>query len=200
MFEPWYPVVAGLPQGACLQLDAQRHGSAIVARAEPLVVGLDSRLNHWGWVASSFPWWKRTACGFFAGPTSRNGAQAPVDVDGDTVDLLVTVGGQHQQVRVRLTEIDTPERGQPWGNRAKQALAEKVFRQDVVVEMHQSTDAYGRILGRIWLGDRDINRELVREGYAWAYREYLTDPSFLEDEQTAVRSVVPQCRLPPKLA
>jgi endonuclease YncB( thermonuclease family) len=28
----------------------------------------------------------------------------------------------------------------------------------------------------LYLGDRDINREMVREGYAWAYREYLHGP------------------------
>ncbi len=38
---------------------------------------------------------------------------------------------------------------------------------------------------RIWLGNRDINRKLVAEGYAWAYRDYLTDMSLLEDEKSA---------------
>ena len=43
----------------------------------------------------------------------------------------------------------------------------------------------GRLVGTIWLGDRDINRELVREGYAWAYRDYLQDQSLLDDEAKA---------------
>ena len=47
--------------------------------------------------------------------------------DGDTLKILVGT----QQVKIRLAEIDTPERKQPWGTRAKQALSNKVFGKDV---------------------------------------------------------------------
>jgi endonuclease YncB( thermonuclease family) len=100
--------------------------------------------------------------------------------DGDTLTLLV----DRTQIKVRLTEIDTPERGQDWGSRARQALADKVFRKDVRVQS-SGYDRYGRLLGRIWLGTRDINREMVSEGHAWAYRRYLTDRTFLDDESAA---------------
>jgi endonuclease YncB( thermonuclease family) len=100
--------------------------------------------------------------------------------DGDTLTLLV----DRTQIKVRLTEIDTPERGQDWGSRARQALADKVFRKDVRVQS-SGYDSYGRLLGRIWLGTRDINREMVSGGHAWAYRRYLTDQSFLDDESAA---------------
>ncbi len=36
--------------------------------------------------------------------------------DGDTFTLLTA---DKQQIRIRLAEIDTPESGQPYGNRAK---------------------------------------------------------------------------------
>ena len=94
--------------------------------------------------------------------------------DGDTLTLLV----DRTQHKIRLAQIDTPERGQPWAARASQALADKVFRKDVTVRVSE-TDRYGRLIGEIWLGDRDINRELIREGYAWAYRDYLTDRTLL---------------------
>ena len=68
-----------------------------------------------------------------------------------------------------MTEIDTPEKGKPSGSRATQAFGEKVFQKDVVVES-SGYDRYNRLLGKIWLRDRDINREMVREGYAWASR------------------------------
>ena len=100
--------------------------------------------------------------------------------DGDTLTLLV----DRTQHKIRLAEIDTPERGQPWGSKATQALSEKVFRKDVRVEV-SDTDRYGRLIGKIWLEDRDINREMVREGHAWAYRQYLTDKSLLTDEAKA---------------
>ncbi|MDE0055434.1 MAG: thermonuclease family protein [Gammaproteobacteria bacterium] len=83
-----------------------------------------------------------------------------------------------------MTEIDTPERAQPWGTRAGQALAEKVFRRQVRV-LSEGRDRYERLLGKIYLDGRDINREMVREGHAWAYRRYLTDQSLLDDERRA---------------
>ena len=67
---------------------------------------------------------------------------------------------------------------------ARHALADKVFQKDVRFDV-SDTDRYGRLIGKIWLGNRDINREMVHEGHAWAYRQYMTDKSLLEDEVAA---------------
>ena len=127
---------------------------------------------------------------------SWNAASHPCDVvhcvdarvvgitDGDTVTVLGDFSGGDPQKRLRLTEIDTPERGQPWSARARQALADKVFQRQVRVAS-QGEDRYGRLLGRIYLGDRDINREMVREGHAWVYRQYSSDIWLLQDEKAA---------------
>ncbi len=104
--------------------------------------------------------------------------------DGDTVTLLVEKAGRPSQERLRLTEIDTPERAQPWGTRSRQALAEKVFRRQVRV-LPEGRDHYERLLGKIYLNGRDINREMVRDGHAWVYRRYLSDKSLLDDERYA---------------
>ena len=101
--------------------------------------------------------------------------------DGDTFTLLTA---DKQQVRIRLAEIDTPESGQPYGNRAKQALADLVFGKDVRVEV-QDIDRYGRTVGRPYVGDVDVCAELVENGFAWAYRQYLRDPKLLELEKEA---------------
>jgi len=102
--------------------------------------------------------------------------------DGDTVTVLDRE--RRAQSRVRLSAIDTPERGQPWGTRARQALADKVFRREVRVAP-EGEDRYGRVLGRLYVGNRDINREMVREGHAWVYRRYSLDAGLLEDERAA---------------
>lgn len=101
--------------------------------------------------------------------------------DGDTVKLLDSSRRQH---KIRLTEIDTPERGQPWGKKATKALSRKISRKTVIVQT-DGTDRYGRVLGRIFYQGRDINREMVSEGHAWVYRQYMTDSSFLENESQA---------------
>lgn len=100
--------------------------------------------------------------------------------DGDTLTLLLN----REEHRIRLAEIDTPERGQAWGTRARQALADLVFNRDVTVDVID-VDRYGRKIGRIWQGSVDVNRELVAGGHAWVYRQYLTDRSLLEDERAA---------------
>ena len=101
--------------------------------------------------------------------------------DGDTFTLLTP---ENRQIKIRLAEIDTPESGQPYGNRAKQALSELVFGRDVRVEV-QDIDRYGRTVGRPYVGDVDVCAELVANGFAWAYRRYLKDPALLELEKEA---------------
>jgi hypothetical protein len=39
--------------------------------------------------------------------------------------------------------------------------------------------------GSVWIGDRHINREMIREGHAWIYRQYLEDKTMLDDETHA---------------
>ena len=100
--------------------------------------------------------------------------------DGDTLALTT----DQTTYRIRLHEIDTPEHDQPWSREARQALSSKVAGKYVRVEI-ETVDDYGRTVGNVWLGDRDINREMVREGHAWVYRKYLKDRSLLEEEAAA---------------
>ena len=61
-----------------------------------------------------------------------------------------------------------------FGTRAKQALSELAFgKQARVVEV--TKDRYGRIVGRVYVDDIDVNRELAAQGYAWVYRKYSND-------------------------
>ena len=101
--------------------------------------------------------------------------------DGDTFTLLTV---DKQQIKIRLAEIDAPESGQPYGNKSKQALSELIFGKDVRVVV-QTTDRYGRTVGRPYVGNVDVSAEMVRMGAAWAYREYLIDKSLLTLESEA---------------
>ena len=101
-------------------------------------------------------------------------------VDGDTIHVLY----EGKPLKVRLSEIDTPERAQPWYQRAREALAGKVAGEVVSVQ-EVDWDRYGRLVGKVWLDGRDVNRELVAEGHAWVYRTYLRDLTLLDDEDSA---------------
>lgn len=106
--------------------------------------------------------------------------------DGDTLTVLRAGRGEV----VRLRGIDAPERGQPWGERAKQYVAALAFGQVVAVEAG-GRDRYGRLLAEVRLPDgRSLNQELVRAGYAWWFRRYSTDGRLaaLEAEARAVRA------------
>jgi len=85
---------------------------------------------------------------------------------------------------VRLVDIDAPEKGQPFGNRSKQALEVLVKGQDVLV-VERGQDRYQRTLGRVYRGDLDVNAEQVRQGMAWVHRQYAKDASLFQIEAEA---------------
>lgn len=101
-------------------------------------------------------------------------------LDGDTIDILV----DRQVVRVRLAQIDAPEKHQPYGSRAKQALASLSFRQPVTV-IEAGRDRYGRVLGTVHVAGVNVNAAMVRQGMAWVYRRYATDPALFRAEAAA---------------
>ena len=102
--------------------------------------------------------------------------------DGDTI----TVRTQTDTIKVRLSGIDTPERGQPFGTKAKQALSGQVFGKDVTVNS-SGEDRYGRTLGEIIVGGESVNVWLVRGGWAWWYERYAPDDKQLRDAQQAAQ-------------
>jgi len=98
-------------------------------------------------------------------------------VDGDTLKLLVdSDDGPPSEERIRLAGIDCPERGQPWGQKAKQALSGYVFDREVQVEW-EKRDRYKRVVGKVLDGERDVNLALVNEGMCWWYRKYASEQS-----------------------
>ena len=101
--------------------------------------------------------------------------------DGDTIEILLE--GDVRR-RVRLAGIDTPEHGQPWSNRARQALTERVAGKEVRIN-EVDVDRYGRTIGEVYADDVCVGCELVREGHAWVYRRFSDDPVLLALEADA---------------
>jgi micrococcal nuclease len=102
-----------------------------------------------------------TSTPFLAGKVTRV-------IDGDTIDVLLTTG----RIRVRLHGIDAPERDQPGGAASTSWLTGQLVDQQVMLEP-VSQDQYDRMIAVVFLQKRNINRELVKTGHAWAYRHYM---------------------------
>jgi hypothetical protein len=49
----------------------------------------------------------------------------------------------------------------------------------------QDTDRYGRTVGRVYVGNLDVNAEMVKQGAAWVYRQFAKDPSLYRLEEQA---------------
>jgi endonuclease YncB( thermonuclease family) len=104
--------------------------------------------------------------------------------DGDTITCLDTEG---RRVRVRLVRIDAPELDQPKGRESRAALVAKLAGGIVCVE-GDARDQHGRVLGTLRLDDRDLNREMVAEGWAWAFTGFAEDDDLIAAESAARRA------------
>lgn len=85
-------------------------------------------------------------------------------LDGDT--LLVESGPF--QSKLRLVNIDAPEKAQPFGPESQQSLQALVEGKTVQVES-RAVDQYQRTLAVVSVGGLNVNEEQVRRGLAWAY-------------------------------
>jgi endonuclease YncB( thermonuclease family) len=90
--------------------------------------------------------------------------------DGDTITVLEGT----TQYKIRLYGIDTPERGQDFGKRAKQFTSGMVFGKQVRVDQ-KDMDRYGRVVGMVYAGGTCVNEEIIKAGMAWVYDYYCKD-------------------------
>lgn len=103
--------------------------------------------------------------------------------DGDTITARCGEPGTYERVQVRVQGIDAPERKQPYGNRARQALSSMVFQQWAELRCGK-TDRYQRKVCSVWVapaaepdGSRalDAGLAMVSMGMAWWYRAYANE-------------------------
>lgn len=101
--------------------------------------------------------------------------------DGDTIEILVN----SMPVRIRLYGIDCPEKRQAFGKKAMQYTAGLAFGKTVTAEV-KNIDRYGRTVAVIILPDgTNLNYELVKNGYAWHYKQFSKDPNLERFEKEA---------------
>lgn len=84
-------------------------------------------------------------------------------IDGDTVEL-------NGREKLRLAGIDTPERGQPFYDSAREFLSDLVLRRTVRLELgFRKRDTYGRLLGYMFINGTFVNAELLKQGLGRMY-------------------------------
>ena len=99
-------------------------------------------------------------------------------IDGDTLEVRDTDGARF---KIRLYGSDAPEtekpeqEGQPFGEEAFAALRNKVEGKRVDIEV-VDMDRYGRAIAVVRRDGRNINIEMVSDGLAECYTEYLEGP------------------------
>ncbi|EDT7384230.1 thermonuclease family protein [Salmonella enterica subsp. enterica] len=109
-------------------------------------------------------------------------------LDGDTIEVLQ----DKKPVRVRLANIDAPEKKQAYGRWSTNQLKSLVAAQPVTVTYTQ-TDRYGRVIGRVFTTNgTEASRFMVQSGAAWVYEHYNTDkalPALQQEAQTQKRGL-----------
>ena len=113
----------------------------------------------------------------------------PRITDGDTIKIL--------NKRIRFHGIDTPEKKQiciknskkyRCGEEATNALIKKINRNPIACKVQDKLDRYKRYVGVCFLEDVNLNKWMVRNGYAVAYRRYSKD--YIEDEKYAKKNKI----------
>jgi micrococcal nuclease len=114
--------------------------------------------------------------------------------DGDTFDVMIN----GNKSRVRMLGINTPESVDPrrpvecFGREASNYLKGLIDNKQVRLEQDPDktdTDEYGRLLRYVFLGDTNINEQMIRDGYAYEYtyksEKYMYQNQFKQAEKFA---------------
>ncbi|MBU0687901.1 MAG: thermonuclease family protein [Gammaproteobacteria bacterium] len=119
-------------------------------------------------------WWVLMCCLSWATQAETFEAYVIAVIDGDTVLVL----RDKQKLKLRLADIDAPEKVQPFGQRSLEFLKSRVNKKVVQVES-RAIDQYGRTIATIKLDGIDLNQELVRQGMAWEYSFHHSNKDFI---------------------
>lgn len=111
--------------------------------------------------------------------------------DGDTITARCGTAGEYEQIKVRFNGIDAPEKRQPFGQRAKEALSDLVYMKEAALDCPK-TDRYGRSVCKVMVAPAsaprgpktlDAGLAMVTVGMAWWYRAYAREQSAEERGQ-----------------
>lgn len=113
-----------------------------------------------------------------------SGAAGAAEVIGVTDGDTLTVLDDHRPIKIRLANIDAPEKKQSFGRRSQQALANLCFGKDAQYQ-EQDIDRYGRTVAVVTCAGVEASRAQVALGLAWVYPKYNKNPELPAIEASA---------------
>lgn len=106
--------------------------------------------------------------------------------DGDTLTARCGAPSAYEQVKVRISAIDAPEKRQPFGQRSRQSLSALCFKVEARIT-ERDRDRYGRTVADVECGGEDVAEHQVRSGMAWVYERYARGYEGLRPLQDVAR-------------
>lgn len=115
-------------------------------------------------------------------PTACTQATVTSIIDGDTISVRTATGTE----RVRISQIDAPEKSQKYGRDATYCLSQILDGASVSI-CRDGLDRYGRTIANLTADGTDVGAQMVAQGCAWAYTKYLEAGSDLPALQESAR-------------
>ncbi|MDO9419975.1 MAG: thermonuclease family protein [Herminiimonas sp.] len=100
--------------------------------------------------------------------------------DGDTMTLLV----DQKPLKIRLANIDAPEKKQPFGQRSKESLSKLCWGKDAKY-VTETIDKYKRTVAVVFCDGAQVHKVQVALGMAWVYPKYNKDSNLPALQQAA---------------
>jgi len=117
----------------------------------------------------------------------QNISGIPKVIDGDTVHI--------EKFKISLSFFGYSKKNQKCnkqnteyacGLKSTQALIDKINNRPIKCRLESNKDRYQRYIGICFLKEENLNKWMVRNGHAIAYRRYLKD--YVEDEEYAKKN------------
>ena len=114
------------------------------------------------------------------------GQRFPVTVVGITDgDTFTVINRDKLQLKIRIVGIDAPEKNQAFGNRAKQALSDLIYKKQIEIDV-QYQEKWGRFAAKVYTADgRDVGLLMLQAGMAWHNVNYDKTPAYAAAEKSA---------------
>jgi endonuclease YncB( thermonuclease family) len=108
--------------------------------------------------------------------------------DGDTVVVLDSL---NNQTTLRLAEVDTPEKSQPFGTKAKQFTSDQIYLKTIKYVV-TDIDRYGRSIAMIYYDtdNKYLSAEIIKAGMGWHYKRYSTSKELALLENNAKKNKI----------